>query len=509
MMQSALVSNILPALLPSILPCILIVLAVKLWSVYNENTRDTKCPAPLPEGSMGWPFIGETIQLVTQGAEFYRKKYLKHGRVFKTHILGQPTIRAIGADNVRRILQGEGDIVTSHYPFTVRSVLGSRSIVISSGAEHDRLRKLVSKAFRFDCLSQYVPYIQQYAQDAIERWCDRGEVLGLEECRALVFGVAGKLLCGFQYDENETKRLTSVFEEMIDNMFSFPVDLPGTRFHKAIKNRNILHRHIEDSLKEKRDRADSSDSEFRDLLQVICTEAGDDGEEKMDTEKLKELALELLFAGHTTTASASTMLLVYLYQNPHIIEKIRRELDEHQLLDDECQLTFGTIVQLKYVSCVVKEILRISPPVGAGYRKVIKTFELEGKQVPVGWTVVFSIRETQKYATNFTKPDEFDPDRFMPDREEDKQGDRFNYIPFGGGPRGCVGKQLALLFLKIFVVTLARSCRWQLVNPEELKVCLMPSPHPVDGLPLRFSRFDCNANRVDLKIGNEVKGLEC
>ncbi|XP_077992862.1 cytochrome P450 26A1-like [Glandiceps talaboti] len=479
-------------LLPMILPCVLLVLAFKLWSIYIENTRDMNCQAPLPDGSMGLPFIGETVQLVLQGAEFYRQKYMKHGRVFKTHIMGQPTIRAVGAENVRRILQGEGDIVTSHYPFTVRSVLGSHSIVISSGKEHDKIRKLVSKVFRVDYLARYVPYIQKYTQEAVQRWCIEREVLAGNEFRALVFRIVSKLLCGFDYDEKETRSLAMVFKEMVDNMFAFPLDIPGTRFNKAIRNRNILHEMIEANLrKEDDDDGDDDDGGFVDALRFVSNETDDNGD-TMTTQQLKELALELLFAGHTTSASASTMMLLHLAENPDVVEKIRKELKHNELLEDDQQLTLETISKLKYVSSVVKEVLRISPPVGAGFRKVIKTFELEGKQIPAGWAVIFSIRETHNHATNFATVDKFDPDRFMPNRHEDKNGDRFNFIPFGGGARGCIGKQLALLMLKIFIVELVRGCRWQLVHPNNIKINLMPSPLPVDGLPVRFMQADCN-----------------
>ncbi|XP_077992539.1 cytochrome P450 26A1-like [Glandiceps talaboti] len=495
-------SSILPSvLLPMILPCVLLVLAFKLWSIYIENTRDMNCQAPLPDGSMGLPFIGETVQLVLQGAEFYRKKYLKHGPIFKTHVLGRRAVRVVGTELVRQVLQGEGDTVTIFYPQSVRTLLGSHSVATSFGKEHEGLRKHLSKAFHINYLSRYIPYIQKYTDEAISEWCEQTHVVAQDECRTLLFRIAGKLLCNFDYSEHETRYLSGVFKDMVDNMFSLPIDLPGTAFNKALRARNILLSKIETSLKKKQENTDT-EMEFVDALSLL-SQITTDGVEAIETRQLKELALELLFAGHATSSNTATMLLVCLVKYPQTVTKLRQELEEHNLLDNDVMLSFETLSRLKYVGSVIKEVLRMYPPVGAGFRKVLRTFELGGKQIPAGWTVIFSIRETQMLAANFTKADEFNPDRFMPNRQEDKKGDRYSYVPFGAGPRGCVGKQLAFLMLKTFLIQLVRRCRWEAVSPENLAIQLLMTPHPVDGLPLRFTGLDCNANVIDFKKTDE------
>ncbi|XP_070540116.1 cytochrome P450 26B1-like [Ptychodera flava] len=508
-MQSIVVNSLLLPLLPLMLPCVLILLALKLWNIYIENTRDMNCSAPLPDGSMGIPFIGETVQFMFQGVDFYRKKFQKHGPIFKTHIIGKPTIRVIGTENVRRILQGDGDIVEQLYPKTIRSLLtsNSESILFSNGQVHERLRKVTSKVFHISRLASYVPFIQKYTDEAATRWCTGGRVSGQDECRSLLFRIAGKVMCNFDYDENETRHLSNVYQTMVDNIFSLPIDLPGSGFNKALKARNILHSKVEANLRDKREHA-QCESEFVDALSLISDAMGECGK-PVSAQQLKGFALELLFAGHTTSATAATMMLLYLAKHPDVLEKVRQELEEHDLENNVAPLTLEAVTKLKYVHCVVKEVLRISPPIGAGFRRVIKTFELGGKQIPAGWTVIFSIRETQNLAPNYSKPEEFDPERFMPDRQEDKKGDRFSYLPFSGGPRNCIGKQLALLMLKILLIQLTKSCRWKLVDPENVVVNLLPSPYPVDGLPLQFTRLDCNANRLDIKGKDRNGDVAC
>lgn len=99
--------------------------------------------------------------------------------------------------------------------------------------------------------------------------------------------------------------------------------------------------------------------------------------EDLREEEFLQLALEFLFAGFETTSSAACSLLMQLGQNPDVVRKITDELGEHGLLDDSIEVTFDTLKSLKYVSNVVKEVLRLLPPVGAGFRKAVKTFDLE------------------------------------------------------------------------------------------------------------------------------------
>lgn len=111
---------------------------------------------------------------------------------------------------------------------------------------------------------------------------------------------------------------------------------------------------------------------------------------------------------------------------------------------------------------------------------------LQGYQIPKGWNVIYSICDTHDVADNFTSKEEFNPDRFIPSHPEDSS--RFTFIPFGGGPRSCVGKEFAKVLLKIFTVELARHCDWQLLNgPPTMKTS--PTVYPVDNLPARFTHF--------------------
>lgn len=125
-------------------------------------------------------------------------------------------------------------------------------------------------------------------------------------------------------------------------------------------------------------------------------------------------------------------------------------------------------------------------------------FCLQGVQIPKGWSVMYSIRDTHDTAAVFKDVEVFDPDRFSPERGEDKEG-RFHYLPFGGGVRSCLGKQLATLFLRLLAIELASTSRFELATRQFPRMTTVPVVHPVDGLKVKFYGLDSNQNEIMAK----------
>ena len=168
-----------------------------------------------------------------QGVNYYTRRREKHGPVYKTHLLGRPTIRVIGAQNVRKILNGEHNLVTSHWPTSTRIILGEGALSLSAGLLHRKRRKVVMKAFSQEALTRYVPPIQQIVCTSLAQWCQRGFILGYPECRNLTFSIAAHVLLGFRFPEKEQMDLLHIFEEMQANLFSLPVNLPGSGLRRV------------------------------------------------------------------------------------------------------------------------------------------------------------------------------------------------------------------------------------------------------------------------------------
>ncbi|XP_030425758.1 cytochrome P450 26A1 [Gopherus evgoodei] len=477
-----------------LLPLLLFLAAVKLWHLYCVRGREPGCSLPLPPGTMGLPFFGETLQLVLQRRKFLQMKRRKYGFIYKTHLFGRPTVRVMGAENVRHILLGEHRLVSVQWPASVRTILGSGCLSNLHDGQHKHRRKVIMKAFSREALQHYVPGIQEEVNACLASWLRSGGscLLVYPEVKRLMFRIAMRILLGFEprhTDQNSEQQLVEAFEEMIRNLFSLPIDVPFSGLYRGLRARNFIHCKIEENIRAKMARKQPAGC-CKDALQLLMEHTQDNGE-PLNMQELKESATELLFGGHETTASAATSLITFLGLHRAVLQKVRKELQMKGLLcsmnQDDKQLDIEVLEQLKYTGCVIKETLRLSPPVPGGFRVALKTFELNGYQIPKGWNVIYSICDTHDVADLFTNKDEFDPDRFMSPSPEDSS--RFSFIPFGGGLRSCVGKEFAKILLKIFTVELARNCDWQLLNgPPTMKTG--PIVYPVDNLPTKFIGFN-------------------
>ncbi|XP_071392848.1 cytochrome P450 26A1 isoform X1 [Centroberyx affinis] len=471
-----------------VLPVLLFLVAVKLWEVYLIRGRDPSCASPLPPGSMGLPFIGETLQLILQRRKFLRMKRQKYGYIYRTHLFGNPTVRVTGADNVRQILLGEHRLVSVQWPASVRTILGSDTLSNVHGTQHKTKKKAIMRAFSREALELYIPVIQEEVRAAVREWLARDScVLVYPEMKRLMFRVAMRILLGFEPEQIKTdeQELVEAFEEMIKNLFSLPIDVPFSGLYRGLKARNFIHSKIEENIKKKVQESDG-ESKRRDALQQLI-DSSRKNKEPFSMQAIKESATELLFGGHETTASTATSLVMFLGLNPEVVDRLRQELMEKEEQGMDLQsLNIEALEQLKYTGCVIKETLRINPPVPGGFRVALKTFELNGYQIPKGWNVIYSICDTHDVAEIFPNKEDFQPERFMTKLSGDSS--RFQYIPFGGGSRMCVGKEFAKVLLKIFLVEVAMQCNWTLLNgPPTMKTG--PTVYPVDNLPTKFTSY--------------------
>ncbi|XP_072280641.1 cytochrome P450 26A1 [Pyxicephalus adspersus] len=475
-----------------LLPLLLLLTALKLWELYCLSRRDHESHLPLPPGTMGLPFFGETLQMVLRRKKFLQMKQRKYGNIYKTHLFGAPTVRVMGADNVRQILLGEHRLVTVQWPASVRIILGAGCLSNLHDGQHKNMKRVIMQAFTWEALENYIPVMEEEVRSAMDLWLNSGPcVLVYPAVKRLMFRIAMRLLLGFHPEDMSPEReqaLLDAFEEMTRNLFSLPIDVPYSGLYRGVRARNVIHAKIEENIKEKLKM--EPETSGKDALQLLIDHSRRNGE-KLDLQALKESATELLFGGHGTTASAATSIITFLGLNKGVVEKVREELESKGLLSNQPgerkDLSMDILQQLTYTGCVLKETLRLSPPVPGGFRVAQKTFVLNGYQIPKGWNIIYSIADTHNASEVFPNKEEFDPDRFLAPLPEDSS--RFNFIPFGGGVRSCVGKEFAKILLKIFIVELCRNCDWELLNgPPVMKTS--PIVYPADNLPTKFEPFN-------------------
>uniref|UniRef100_A0A8C5X607 Cytochrome P450 family 26 subfamily C member 1 n=1 Tax=Malurus cyaneus samueli TaxID=2593467 RepID=A0A8C5X607_9PASS len=449
------------ASLALLVPALLVVLC-RPWALRWSLSRDRASALPLPKGSMGWPFFGETLHWLLQGSRFHSSRRERYGNVFKTHLLGRPVVRVTGAENIRKILLGEHTLVSAQWPQSTHIILGSHTLLSSIGDLHRQRRKVI---FSRTALESYLPRIQKVVSWELRGWCmEPGSIAVYSSAKTLTFRIAARILLGLRLEEKQFKELAKTFEQLVENLFSLPLNIPFSGLRKGIKARDMLHKFMEKAIQEKLQRNNPED--HSDALDFIMNSAKEHGKEftMQELKVRRSSSLQLLGSVAQGQVSPSNLYGSHLGWG-------EKELQSRWAVCWGCLQAPSAHPPVAQV-CNTPLLPLFSSP--------------QGYQIPKGWSVMYSIRDTHETAAVYqTSPSSFDPDRFNAGRPE--AAGRFHYIPFGGGARSCIGKELAQAILKLLAIELVSTARWELATPGYPSMQTVPIVHPVDdGLQLYF-----------------------
>jgi len=431
---------------------------------------------PLPPGRMGLPLLGETLSFL-KDPDFAQKRHQQYGPLFKTRLFGQPTIYLSGAAANRFLLSHDNHYFIASWPRSTRTLLGPASLAVQAGEAHRKRRKLLAQAFQPRALASYLPTMAAITHRYLERWQELANLTWYPELRNYTLDIACQLLVGVA--SGSQTPLGQWFETWCNGLFTVPLPWPWTRFGRALRCRQRLLREIEGIVRQRQQEPVAAQDALGLLLQ-----AEDEEGNRLEIDELKDQILLLLFAGHETLTSAIASLCLLLAQHPEVQAKARAEQEQLALSGP---LTLEQLKQMSYLEQVLKEVLRLIPPVGGGFRSVIRACEFEGYALPKGWSVLYQISQTHQDRQVYPQPHRFDPDRFQVEGAADRQ-QPFSYVPFGGGIRECLGREFAKLEMKIFASLLLRHCDWELLPGQNLNLVTVPTPHPQDGLRVRLRR---------------------
>lgn len=434
-----------------------------------------------PPGNFGLPVIGETLNFLFD-PNFANKKAKKYGAVFKTSILGKKTIFMGGIEANKFILQSHFDYFSweKGWPQNFKELLG-RSLFLQDGEEHKRNRKLLMPTFHSSALHHYFETMKIIIQSYLEKWEKDKNFTWFDELKQMTFEIASVLLLGGERGENN-RYLSQLFSELSAGLFTLPINLPGTSYHKALKSRDLLLSHIEKEVIKRQEKPSN------DALSLLIQTKDEEGN-SLKIEGIKAQAILMLFAGHETTTSMLTSFCLALSQHPEIFNKVK---EEQKKLVKDGKITIDKLKLMPYLGQVLKEVERLYPPVGGGFRGVVKPFVFNGYYVPQDWQVLYRIEATHQDENIYFEPDKFDPERFNSERQEDKKAE-FSLITFGGGPRFCLGYAFAQMEMKLFASLLLENYTWELESNQDLSLLNIPSLHPKSGLKvINFSLYSIN-----------------
>ena len=222
------------------------------------------------------------------------------------------------------------------------------------------------------------------------------------------------------------------------------------------RSRETLVALVQDIIDRRRVRGTVAKDE-RDLLDVLISL-------DMSADYITGVFISMLFAGHHTSSGTSAWTLIELMRHPEVMTEVVAELDD--LYSDGSEISFQALRSIPRLESVIKETLRLHPPLIILMRQVVEEIELAGHLIPPGTIVASSPRVSNRLAEDFPDPQSFDPARYQDGRQEDLQN-RWTWIPFGAGKHRCVGNAFAMMQIKAIFSVLLRDFEFELVQPSE------------------------------------------
>jgi cytochrome P450 len=218
-----------------------------------------------------------------------------------------------------------------------------------------------------------------------------------------------------------------------------------------------------------------------DLLQTLMDARYTDGEGMSDELVLSE-SMQLLVAGHETSSNGLSWLLYLLSTRPDCLERVREEMDA--VLGDRA-VTFSDVMKFEYTTQVIQEGLRLYPPFWMIDREAVADDRIGDLAIPKGSTVIVYVYGAHHAPRYWDEPDTFDTNRFMKGNE--KLQTSFTYLPFGGGPRGCIGHHYAMLQMLMILSGLLRGYDFELMPGQAIEAQAMVILRPKQGIRMSFT----------------------
>nr|WP_269204795.1 cytochrome P450 [Motilibacter deserti] len=366
-------------------------------------------------------------------------------------------------------------------PLVGGSLLG-QGLFTSTGDLWKRERRLTQPAFHRSRLAAYDRVMVRYAREAADSWAD-GEVrdvcdemmwLTMRIVAAALFDadVAGDAQVVGDAMEGVRKSLSARLSAPIPYPEAVPT--PTTvRLRRGVRRMDAI---VQRFIDERR----SGGVEGRDDLLSVLVGANDDETGGMSDRQLRDEVMTLFVGGHETTALALTWTWHLLAQRPDVLAAVREELD--RVLDGR-DATSDDVRSLTLLTDVIHESLRLFPPVYAFDRKVLADTTVAGHRLRKGTVVVISPWVVHRHPGIYDRPEEFRPERWAGGAVRRLQ--RSSYLPFGGGPRVCIGNGFAELEMVLVLATILQRLSFEQVSlappVPEASITLRPR----DGLPLR------------------------
>ncbi|WP_248903471.1 cytochrome P450 [Halocatena marina] len=431
----------------------------------EERKASDRSNGTHPPGPKVLPVVGNTIAFLRDGLEFSASLH-EYGDVVAYNAIGRTFVVVYDPELIESVLVSRNDVFwKGQIEMEFGDVFASNGIAFAEGEQWQRQRSGLQPVFTPNRIRTYADTIVAETAATADSWEKEGTIDLRKACSKLTLSILASTVFNIDLDGHRrgtvVRNAVDAIADRVDitgAMTLIPEWAPRTpterRFDRAMADLDEL---IETLIAERDDRPDAHD----DLLAVLLdTDFGD----AMDKSMVRDQLVTFLFAGHETTALALTYALWLLSDHPATRRRLERELNA---VCGSSRPTATDLDSLDYTEHVIKETLRLYPPVYIIYRQPRQQTTLGGYRISSDATLQLATYDVQRDPRWWDDPNSFTPERWT----ETTSRPEYAYLPFGGGPRHCIGMRFAMTELKLALATLTQRAKLDRVTES-----IDPSP---------------------------------
>eukprot|EP00871_Galdieria_phlegrea_P005844 jgi/Galph1/747/GphlegSOOS_G5526.1 len=438
------------------------------------RTYDEELPPKYQEGPA---VIGNILAFAKGPLGLVQRGYAACGDIFRLKVVHKNITFLVGPKAHEVMFQGTDEELDQNEVYAFSVPIFGRGIVYDAPLDK-RLQQLriMSAALRPARMYSYVSQMVLEAVQFFRKWGEQGQVDILESLSDLIILTASRCLMGREVREHLFEKVSKLYHDLDQGMQPISVFapyLPISAHRKRDKAREEMIQLFHGVIQNRRMKGVKED----DMLQTFMDASYRDGSRPSERE-VAGLLIALLFAGQHTSSITSSWTGLLLLRNKQVLERVLKE-QESIMSEFGDELNYEALSKMNLLHMCVKETLRMYPPLILLMRKVLKPQFYKGYMIPENDIIMTSPAASGRLESVFKNPNVWDPDRFGPEREEDRKHP-YSFIGFGGGRHACMGEQFAYLQIKTIWSVLLRSFDFEplgdLPQPDYNAMVVGPKP---------------------------------
>ncbi|WP_435747503.1 cytochrome P450 [Nocardioides sp. SYSU DS0663] len=424
------------------------------------TTAEPTALAEIPEVSYAVPDDGHghLAELRTDPIALLARVRAECGDIGRFRLADREVVMVSGAEANEQFFRAPDSTLDQAAAYPFMTPIFGKGVVFDASPE-ERQQMLKNQALRGDMMRGHASTIEAEIRRMVAGWGDEGEIDLLDFFAELTIYTTSACLIGKPFREELDSRFAHHYHDLEKGTDAMAyvdayADLESFRQRDAARVELVA---LVQGIIDKRVARGTVPKEERDLLDVLISVG-------MDADYITGIFISMMFAGHHTSSGTASWALIELMRHPDVMAEVVAELDD--LYADGAEVSFQALRSIPRLEAVLKETLRLHPPLVILLRVVAEEIELAGHTIPVGTMVAASPKVSNRIGEDFPEPEAFDPGRYVDPRQEDIVN-RWTWIPFGAGKHRCVGSAFAMMQMKAIFSVVLRDYEFEMAQPSE------------------------------------------